>query len=207
MGFKIIDLTKPLNHETMIFKEGDYSDPEFEVKEWTSIDAQGFRVSSIRMGTQTGTHLDAPAHFLSVGDCIEALDPSFLMGSYYLADLGKYSGIEAVKEVCAGYGNEKILFIRAFESSISALRKEALDVLLSLPPVMWVVDGQIEVLDREKYGFHRILAESGKYLVEDLDSEASMLVRPGGEIFAFPLRMEGTSGSPCRVIVRMSPDS
>lgn len=207
MEFTIIDLTRPLNHETMIFKDGSYSDPEFEVTAWTSIDAQGFRVSFIRMGTQTGTHLDAPAHFLSEGDCLEALDSSCMMGSYYLADLGKYSDIEAVQEVCSGYGNEKILFIRAFESSTSALRKDALDVLLSLPPVLWVVAGQIEVLDREKYGFHRILAESGKYLVEDLDSEAAMLVRPGGEIFAFPLRMEGTSGSPCRVIVRMSPDS
>lgn len=202
----IIDLTKPLGRSTEIFKDGAYSDPEFEITEWSSIDSHGFRVSFIRIGTQTGTHIDAPAHFNPSGDCLEMLELSELMGSYYLVDLGKYNNDVEIEELCNGYGNEKILFIRAYESSMSALRTEALDILLALPPVVWILDGHIEVIDREKYGFHRILAESGKYLVEDIDSQAAGMVRPGGEIFAFPLRLEDASGSPCRVFVRMRID-
>lgn len=202
MDYRVIDLTKPLSQVTEIFTDGVYSDPEFEVTEWSSIDSQGFRVSFVRIGTQTGTHIDAPAHFDPEGECLEMLDPSKLMGSYYLVDLGKYSDNEAIEALCLGYDNEKILFIRASDSKMAAMRKEALDILLALPPVVWVLDGEIEIIDREKYGFHRILAESGRYLVEDIDSEAACQVTSGGELFALPLRFEGTSGSPCRVIVR-----
>jgi kynurenine formamidase len=49
-----------------------------------------------------------------------------------------------------------------------------------------------------------MLAESGRYLVEDIDPAASGKVIPGGELLIFPLRLENVSGSPCRVAVRYS---
>lgn len=202
----VIDLTKPLGLETEVFFDDEYIDPEFSINEWSSVDVHGFRVSSIRIGTQTGTHIDAPNHFDSEGDFIDMLDPSEFMGSYYLVDLGAYISSEEIEKICKGYNNENILFLRAYESSISSLRSDALDILLSLPPIVWILDGHIEVIDKGKYGFHRILAEYGKYLVEDIDSQAAGMVRPGGEIFVFPLRLVGTSGSPCRVLVRMGID-
>ncbi|WP_027358270.1 cyclase family protein [Desulforegula conservatrix] len=200
----IIDLTKPLGNETEIFSDEEYTDPEFAINEWSSVDVHGFRVSSIRLGTQTGTHIDAPNHFDPSGECLDKLIVSELMGSYYLIDLLEYNDLASLTELCGAFSNERIIFLRAYESSVSVISKDAFDILLSLPSPVWVVGGQISIDGYDKYAFHRFLAYAGKYLVEDLDSVSASKVLPGGEIFLFPLRLNDVSGSPCRVVVRMT---
>ena len=60
---RVLDLSKPLDSAIEIYSDGSYRDPPFEVSEWCSVESQGYRVSAVRLGTQTGTHIDAPAHF------------------------------------------------------------------------------------------------------------------------------------------------
>ncbi len=202
MNIRVIDLTKPLGTNTEIFSDGEYIDPDFAISEWSSIDIHDFRVSSIRLGTQTGTHIDAPAHFTMNGSCLDRLDISELMGSYYLIDLDKFTTEDDIKTLCSDYKNEKFFFIRSFESSLSIVEAGVMKYLVAFPPAVWILNGIIEINGTDKYGFHRILAESGKYLVEDLDHCAAERIISGGEIFVFPLRLENVSGSPCRIAVR-----
>ncbi len=60
---EIIDLTRKLDESLSIYSGGGYSDPPLLVESWCAIEEQGFKVSRLSMGTQTGTHIDAPAHF------------------------------------------------------------------------------------------------------------------------------------------------
>ncbi len=75
-------------------------------------------------------------------------------------------------------------------------------LLVDLPPEVWVLAGVIEVADASGLEFNRIVAEAGKFLIEDLHEENAAMVPRRGEIFALPLRLIGTSGAPCRVVVR-----
>ena len=84
-----------------------------------------------------------------------------------------------------------------------AIRSYYVRALLELGCRVWVLMGQVTVADREPLRFHRLLAESGVYLVEDLDEERIDELAPGGELMALPLRLEGVSGSPCRVLLRL----
>lgn len=206
-GFQILDLTKPIDAAIEIYATATYSDPPFECREWCSVNDQGFRVSELRLGTQTGTHIDAPAHFDAHGATLEALSPVHLIGRYFLLDLPAYGTIETVTTLCSSIADEGILFIRTPLQTSSCLTLDALIYLLQLAPPLWVVDGSVTIADAPEFTFYQQLAKAGKYWVEDLDRPTAQKIHPNGEIFALPLALVGTSGAPCRVLVRQKPSS
>ena len=62
-AFQVIDLTAPLNNQTPCYP----GDPEF-TKSWhVQFGEQGFCVSKLEMSAHSGTHVDAPLHFLGDG--------------------------------------------------------------------------------------------------------------------------------------------
>jgi len=198
----IIDLTKPLDGSLVIYRSGEYSDPSFRCSEWCSVEVQGYRVSRLELGTQTGTHIDAPAHFMAGGATLETLPIDRLMGAYFLVDLPDCGDVHSIQNLSAGYAQEPILLLRTGPGGIARLTADALRVLVGLPPVVWVLAGVIEVVDAFGFAFNRVVAEAGKFLIEDLNEENAAMVPRRGEVFALPLRLMGTSGAPCRVVVR-----
>ena len=213
----MIDLTWPLDDRLLIYADGDYRDPPLARRAWCAIDERGFRVEELRLGTQTGTHIDAPAHFDPAGATLDALPVERLIGSYCLIDLPARPA-----PIAHDYRGEAMLFVRACgavtrggaadaaapQGSVTrgggaaVLDPAQFEALLALPPIVWVVAGVIEIDDAPRFEFHRALAHAGRYLVEDLEPAAALEVRPGGELFVLPLALVGTSGAPCRVVVR-----
>jgi len=198
----IIDLTKPLDKSFIPFSCGRYSDPPLEISHWCDITPEGFSVSRLSMGTQTGTHMDAPAHFAEGGATLEILPTDQLIGNYFLIDLPRLPQAEDLANRLAQYRREKILFLRTPENLSSHLSLDHLQRMLSLPPVLWILAGEIEMEHFPLFEFHRLTARAGKFLVEELDQQAARQVPANGEIFIAPLRLTGVSGSPCRVVVR-----
>ncbi len=192
---EIIDLTKPLDENLSIYAEAGYSDPPFEVEAWCTVQEQGYQVARLALGTQTGTHLDAPMHFLAGGAGLEALPVEALLGKYLWLNLD--AGEQPFE-----YHGEPILFLAARGNlEISA---SFFETLLALPCRVWVIVYEVSVVGREVFHFNRRLAELGKFLIENIDESAAARVRPGGELVALPLRLVGVSGSPCRVLVRQN---
>lgn len=198
----IVDLTKPLDKSFIPFSLEKYTDPPLEISEWGAISNEGFRVSRLSMGTQTGTHIDAPAHFVEGGAMLETLSPDQLIGSYFLVDLSDRPSATDVANRFAAYRQEQILFLRTSGNSTPYVSLEILQKILFLPPELWILSGNIEIEQSAPFEFHRQVARAGKFLVEDLDQKAAWQITGNGEIFIAPLRLTGVSGSPCRVIVR-----
>jgi len=199
----IIDLTKPLDASFIPYSKGEYSDPPFRITEWSSIAKDGFRVARLTLGTQSGTHIDAPGHFLEDKALLEVMSPERLMGSYFLLSLSRELSLSSFDEAVKAYRDEQILFLRTPENQTSKLTSEIVQKILSLPPIVIVLSGEIEIEDSEKFMFHRLVARAEKFLVEDLDQKAAHRISGNGELFVFPLRLAGVSGSPCRVIARV----
>lgn len=198
----MLDLTKPITSSLEIYAEENYRDPPFSCVEWSTVKEQGFRVSALTLGTQTGTHIDAPAHFDPSGQCLDALSLDDLIGRFFLLDLAKSADVHGIGSLCSGYQDETILFIRTDEFSVSYISSEALEHLLRLPPVVWVLAGELVVDNKPPLEFHRLIAHSNKYLIENLQMEAARNVEPGGTLIALPLALTGTSGAPCRVVIK-----
>jgi len=202
--FEIIDLTKVLDENLSIYAEDTYADPPLQIETWCTVEEKGFKVSRLSMGTQTGTHIDAPAHFVTDGATLEALPVQALIGQYLWVDLDQIAQTER-GELQPMHGNASILFLTC--SSVQTnkeISEEGFEALLKLPCLVWVMVLGIHVTGHEPLYFHRKLSEAGKYLIEDIDEKMAMQVEAGGEMFALPLRLSGTSGSPCRVVVRQN---
>ena len=64
----IIDLSHPLRTGTPVYP----GDPEVVVSPAATAAADGYNVLHVTMGSQSGTHVDAPFHFLADGARIDA---------------------------------------------------------------------------------------------------------------------------------------
>jgi arylformamidase len=192
MNIEIIDLTKTLDENLYIYAEGSYSDPPLLVESWCTVQSQGYKVSRVSLGTQCGTHIDAPSHFVEGGAELGSLPVEALMGKYCLFELDGAGKLN--------YQGEPILFLKS--SACVEISEELFTSLLALPCRVWVIIYDIRISGRDVFYFNRALAEAGKDLVENVDEQAAMRVKSGGEIFALPLNLVSTSGAPCRVVVR-----
>ena len=85
-----------------IYAEPGYRDPPFAATRWCAIAERGFEVWRLAMGTQTGTHIDAPAHFAPGGATLDALAPDDLVGRYFHA-----------AQPAETYAGERLLYLDA----------------------------------------------------------------------------------------------
>ncbi|NJN45224.1 MAG: hypothetical protein HC808_00530 [Candidatus Competibacteraceae bacterium] len=196
---KIIDLTRVLDEHLPVYADGQYRDPDFIAETWCTVVTQGYWVSKLSLGTQTGTHIDAPAHFKAGGDTLDALPVEQLIGRYFLIDLDRIVPEQSLENLLTDFSNETMLFLQS--SGEAQITVAQLEQLCTLAAAVWVVVGAVVVRDEQPLYFHRHIAERGVFLIEDLDQDAAQTVKPGGELIALPLRLNGLSGSPCRVLV------
>jgi arylformamidase len=196
----IIDLTRVLDENLPIYTSGTYSDPPLQIEPWCTIQQQGYKVSRLLMGTQSGTHIDAPAHFVADGATLEALPIQALIGQYLWVDLNHFAQAD-IDGLISNYKEETLLFLTSSGQTEKEISEEVFSRLLKLPCIVWVSVYGVQVVGHDPLYFHRALSKAGKYLIEDVDEIMARRVNPGGEMIALPLRLRGVSGSPCRVIV------
>jgi arylformamidase len=172
-------------------------------------------VSRLTLGAHTGTHIDAPSHFLPDGAAIEAVDPDVLVGPVEVVGLEHLRGpitsddLDALripddtqrllaKTANSGWSAEETSFRKdfvAFESS----------------GAQWCVDRGvrlvgIDYLSIEPFGsgqpghpVHKILLGAGVVVIEGLDL---VDVAPGRyQLAALPLLIPGGEGAPARVVL------
>lgn len=203
LAFDYIDLTLPLNERTEIYRDGSYQDPPFSCTSWSSLATDGFLVSQISMGTQSGTHIDAPSHFLAGAPTLDSLPVDQLIGNYFLLDLNDHPDTAEIQGRLKFYAGEQFLLLRISGNTACTLSDKALLMMLALPNPVLVLAGEVRIDATEPLALYHHLAASGKFLVENLDRLAAESLPEQGELFIAPLRLTGTSGSPCRVIARV----
>lgn len=59
----LVDLSVPVNAETQVYP----GDPVLQFSVHSTIERDGFNLLNVTMGSQTGTHVDAPYHFSETG--------------------------------------------------------------------------------------------------------------------------------------------
>ncbi|MFA3917317.1 cyclase family protein [Ruegeria hyattellae] len=192
-----IDLTSPLNDQTVIYAEDGYADPPIAAKPWATIDKNRFEVWQLALGTQTGTHIDAPAHFVASGATIEAMKPGDMLGTFQRVDAGTLQDNRATPD----WTGASHLFLDARAPHLA--QTKALRALLELPASVWVLAGELRVADDDPLWLHLTLAQAGKFLAEDLCCARLGDMPDHGQIATVPLNLTGLSGSPARVLLRV----
>src|SRR6266700_5964544 len=81
---RIYDVSVPLSSGTPTYP----GDPGIEVKQWKSlITGDSANVSLIHFGAHSGTHVDAPAHFIADAPKSETLPLEILIGEALLVEV------------------------------------------------------------------------------------------------------------------------
>src|ERR1700694_7279 len=66
--------------------------PAVRIRPVMTLATDGVNVSELRLGSHTGTHVDAPSHFIKGGKGIDRVDPNRFIGPAYVADLRLVKG-------------------------------------------------------------------------------------------------------------------
>jgi arylformamidase len=186
-------------------------DPAFQLSRVSDIDA-GDRntLSEVRMGLHTGTHVDAPAHFIGGGATIETMPPEVLIGPARVIGINDTTAVTA-EELSANRAragerlllktrNSELLSHPGFDEGFMALTEEAAAFLADLPVRCIGIDYLSVGPKGAGTPVHQALLGAGVWIVEGLDLRG---VDPGDyDMIAAPLRIAGAEASPVRVLLR-----
>ncbi len=190
----IVDLSVPISEETPVYPD----DPPVGIKLWAVIDRDGYYMNVLKMGEHTGTHVDAPAHFIPGGKTVDEMPLERFAGEGLLVDVRKGEGEVRLDEIPdEGYFGRIILFL-------TGGRELSPEVALFL-----VAEGAKAVgTDAMSIGddaVHRILLSEEVPVFENL-TNLEALVGRSFTFLAFPLKIEGGSGSPVRAVAFLQED-
>ena len=206
---KIIDISLPLT-ESIVTWPGD---PPFQIKRRHDLNnGDDATVSELSLGAHTGTHIDAPAHFIAGGSGVESLDLQTLIGPVVVLDVGEAE--EITDSVLANLGipdNAERLLFRTANSQRRLSEQAAFSedfVAISEAGARWLAARPIRLLGIDYLSVapfqapvptHRILLAAGIVLVEGL---ALGNVRPGSyQLVCLPLKIDGAEAAPARAVL------
>jgi len=167
-------------------------------------------VSNIHMGLHTGTHVDAPRHFIPGGRGVESLALDALVGPAWVAELGAVGAITAQDLARAGMPEAaQRLLLKTPNSALWARPGFSQDFAHLTPDAArWVVERGlrlvgVDYLSVEAFGgdgsTHTILLSAGVVVLEGLDLSA---VKGGWyTLYCLPLKVLGGDGAPARTVL------
>jgi arylformamidase len=205
---KFIDVTVPLSAELPTFP----GDPPFEMDATHRLGTgDSYNVARLALGTHSGTHVDAPFHFIEGGARIDELALEILIGKVRVVDLMGRDSVERADlealdlredlRVLLKTRNSGLLRQSAFQQDYVYLSPDAATYLAQVGIKLVGFDYlSIEKFGSRDYAAHKALLSAGVVIVEGLDLSD---VEPGEyDMTCLPLRIAGGDGSPARVVLR-----
>lgn len=209
-GGHYIDVTVPITNSLPVWP----GDPPVRVRPAARIAAgDTVNTSRLELGNHTGTHVDAPLHYLPDGATLDAVPLDVLVGPSWLADLTHVDRhIEAGDLAAAAIppGTRRLLLKTRNSQIWAAHPDEFLRDFVALTPdaAHWVVQAGIALVGIDYLSIepfdgsgdtHRILLRAGVVVLEGLDLRVPL---PGAYCLAcLPLKLASLDGAPCRAIL------
>jgi len=207
-----IDATAALDPATTPVYEGDAPMKFDFLKDMRKGD--GLTLSAYSLGAHSGTHIDAPMHFVRDGASIDRVSLEPLIGPARVIDIA--DGVQSIDAAELNRhrwkGTPRVIF--RTRSSLRGWMKSATfhrDFAYIAPDAAQLLADAgvqlvgIDYISAERFGApapltHRILLGKGIPIVEGLSLEA---VRPGDyDLIVLPMKVAGHEGAPARAVLR-----
>jgi arylformamidase len=203
----VIDISLPIGPDTPIWP----GDPSPKLRPVTTLESDGVQVSQLVLGTHTGTHLDAPRHFIPGGRTIDQLDLAALVGLCRVievvsheahlsrADLRRFQ-LQPGDRVLLKTRNSCRPAAQAIALDFAALAPSAADYLCERGVRLVGIDGpSIDAWNASDFPCHKRLLGDDILIVENL---VLRYVLPGlYALIATPLNITGADGCPVRALL------
>jgi kynurenine formamidase len=212
---RIVDLSRRVDGNTQVYP----GDPEVYLEPATTLAAHGVNVLGVHIGSHSGTHVDAPYHFVEDGARIDELDPRHFVGPAAVLDV---RGKGPRERVTAGD-------LRPYENRLSGgviavvrtgweehygtpryydhpfLDRGAAQLLLDAGVRTVAVDALSvdetvsEGEQPEGYPAHHLILGAGGVIAENL-ANLGAIDFPEPLISLLPLKLGGSDGAPVRAV-------
>ena len=189
-------------------------DPSVVLEQVSSMDAGAHdNVSRLACGVHTGTHVDAPHHFLNDHRTVEGLSLEVLTGPACVVSIPEAVAVvtaEVLQEAAVPAGTARLLLktrnSRIWERGEKAFITDFVGI--SADGANWLVEHAIRLVGIDYLSIapyhqstptHRALLAAGVIIIEGLDLGA---IVPGNyALYCLPLKLVGSDGAPARAIL------
>jgi arylformamidase len=214
---KIIDLSLTLHEGMMTFPS--HWHPVVEISILGRHGIEGRETRKLVLGTHTGTHTDAPLHFIPNGKGIDQVPLEVLVGDATVANFApatpnKEIGIPALKEKLGGKVPNRLILRTDWSDHFGEMSYYNNYPYFSEDAARWLVDGGCRLIamdtpspDNPAHSRgsgkdspnHKVLLGAEVVLVEYLSNLRS-LSKQVVELIVLPLKVNNADGAPTRCV-------
>tara|TARA_B100001146_G_scaffold102678_1_gene90895 strand:+ start:146 stop:793 length:648 start_codon:yes stop_codon:yes gene_type:complete len=210
---KILDLTLTISDKIPTFP----GSPKPNFIQWENLKDDGYNLELLFLSSHTGTHLDAPYHFLENGLKIHEINPKRLIREAILIrsrkkanqsitknDIQKfekkYGKIPNNSTIVFWTGWQKTLHNDSYFNENPGLSEAAAKYLVSKKTNLVGIDSpSIDFKGSQRFSVHRIFSKNNILIVENL-ANLEKIRSPKFYFVVLPLKLKGATGSPVRAI-------
>ncbi len=206
---RLYDITLPISPDLVTWP----GDPRVRLERFARIeDGDVANVSRVAMGVHTGTHVDAPLHFVADGRPVDALPLERLIGRAYVVHLPHVDAItaEVLENADIPPRTRRVLFKTRnsdlWAQGATAFREDY--VALTVDGAEWLVQRGVRLVGvdylsvapyHDPVPTHRALLQADVVVVEGLNLSA---VEQGRyTLYCLPLKFQGADGAPARAVL------
>ena len=210
---KVIDLTLTVSNKIPTFP----GSPQPNFIPWENIKEDGYNLELLFLSSHTGTHMDAPHHFLEKGTKIHEISLEKLVSKAVLIKSRKKSNESITKTDIQKFekkhgkidGFSSVIFLTGWQKNLQkkyyftsnpGLAVSAAKYLASKKISLVGIDSpSIDVGTDPKFSVHQIFAKKGMLIVENL-ANLDKIKSPTFHLVVLPLKLKNATGSPVRAI-------
>lgn len=204
------DITLTISSDLVVWP----GDPEIQLELVSKIqEGANANVSHITMGVHTGTHVDAPFHFIDGAETVENLDLRVLTGRAYVLHVPDDIGLiepAFLEKSDIPPRTRRVLFrtrnsemwkenARVFREDFVALNQQAAEYLINKGVKLVGVDYLSVAPFGDSVPTHQTLLKAGVVVVEGLN--LAQVSQGRYTLYCLPLKLAGSDGAPARAIL------
>jgi len=210
---KIVDLTLTVSDKIPTFP----GSPQPSFIPWENVKEDGYNLELLFLSTHTGTHMDAPYHFLEKGAKIHEISLKKLVSEAVLIKSKKKNG-ESITKIdiqkfekkhgkIAGFSS--VIFYTGWQRNLQKKYYFTKNPGLSVSAAKYLASKKINLVGIDspsidlgkdsKFSVHQTFAKKGILIVENL-ANLEKIKSSKFHLVVLPLKLKNATGSPVRAI-------
>ncbi|TFG46332.1 MAG: cyclase family protein [Dehalococcoidia bacterium] len=204
-----IDISLSLNNG-MVQWPGD---PPVRIERVQDLDkGDSHTLSRLTLGSHSGTHVDAPSHFLKGAPTISDLPPEVLLGTARVIEIEDRESIKPEELARHNLLNGERVLFKTYNSALWQQNNEFKEdfIYVTSEAANHIAERGVSVVGvdylsvggykKDGSHVHRILLEAGIWIIEGINLSH---VEPGiYQLVCLPLKITGGDGAPARAVLR-----
>lgn len=206
----IVDLTHTIHPGMPVFPGTE----EPVLQNANTFEKDGFRETSIKMSSHTGTHIDAPAHMLASGPYLNNMDIDHFIGTAAILDFSDKNveiiDTDDLKPYTEKIKNAEFIILKTgwsrywgeqkYYEGFPSLSEAAAKWLTSLNLKGIGIDAiSIDSMSSSTFSIHKILMKSNIIIIENLTNLDAISSEPF-ILSILPIKYTDADGSPVRAV-------